>query len=208
MRRFTVLTVIAASASLSACGTPNRGLESVHQPVVSRTDYVYDLPAPNGDSLPAQDAARLAGWFDTLKLHYGDRVSVDAPGDYGMARSAVAGVVARYGLLVDEQAPVTEGSIIPGTVRVVVSRMVASVPHCPDWSRPASPEFGGNLMSNYGCAINSNLAAMVADPQDLIRGRQGSGSADTASSTKAIKTYRTATPTGAGGLKAENTRGN
>ncbi len=208
MRRLTVLTLIAASASLSACGTSNRGLESVHQPVVARTDYVYDLPAPNSEQLTAQDAARLTGWFDTLKLRYGDHVSVDSPNDYGMARSAVASVVARYGLLVDEQAPITQGSVAPGAVRVVVSRMVATVPNCPDWSRPASPEFGGNTISNYGCAINSNLAAMVADPQDLIRGREGLATADTASSTKAIKSYRTAPSTGATGLKAESTRGN
>ncbi len=208
MRRLTALTLLAASASLTACGTSNRGLESVHQPVVQRTDYVYDLPAPSGDQMPAQDATRLTGWFDSLKLRFGDHVSVDAPGDYGLAHNAVASIVARYGLLMDDQAPVTQGSIPPGSVRVIVSRTVASVPNCPDWSRPANPEFNGSLISNYGCAINSNLAAMVADPQDLIRGRTGNGTADVAAATKAIRSYRTAPSTGAGGLKNENTRGN
>lgn len=207
MRTFTVLTLIATTASLSACGTPNRGMSSVHQPVVARTDYVFDLPSPNSERLSNEEAARLAGWFDSIKLRYGDRVSVEAPGDYGYARPAVAAVVARYGLLLDDQAPVTQGAIAPGAIRVVISRMAATVPGCPDWSRPATPNFGGDTMSNYGCATNLNLAAMVADPQDLVRGREGEASVDAASSTKAIKTYRAAPPTGQGGLKNEATRG-
>lgn len=208
MRKFTLLALIAASAMLPGCGTSNRGMSSVHQPVVARTDYVFDLATPTSDRLSNDESARLAGWFDSVKLRYGDRVSVDAPGDYGMARPAIAAVVARYGLLLDETAPVTQGAIAPGAIRVVISRMTASVPSCPDWSRPASPNFGGDAISNYGCATNTNLAAMVADPQDLIHGREGSGSVDAASSTKAIRTYRAAPPTGMGGLKNENTRGN
>ncbi len=208
MRRLTALTLIAASTALSACGTANRSMESVHQPVVARADYVYDLPAPTSDSLSENEAARLAGWFDSVKLRYGDRVSVDAPGDYGSARNAVGAVVARYGLLVDAQAPVTQGDIASGSIRVIISRMTASVPNCPDWSRPASPEYGGNTISNYGCAINSNLAAMVADPQDLIRGREGPATSDAQSAGKAIRTYRSTAPSGAGGLKTQSSKGN
>lgn len=208
MRKFTLLALLAATATLSGCGTSNRGMASVHQPVVARTDYVFDLATPTSDRLSNEDTARLAGWFDSVKLRYGDRVSVDAPGDYGMARPAVAAVVARYGLLLDENAPVTQGAIAPGAIRVVISRMKASVPSCPDWSRPASPNFGGDAISNYGCATNTNLAAMVADPEDLIHGREGEGSVDAASATKAIKTYRAAAPSGQAGLKNENTRGN
>jgi len=215
MRKFTLLALLATTASLSACGTPNRGMSSVHQPVVARTDYVFDMATPSSDRLSNDETARLAGWFDSVKLRYGDRVSVDAPGDYGMARPAVAAVVARYGLLLDETAPVTQGAIAPGAIRVVISRMNASVPSCPDWSRPASPNFGGDGISNYGCAINTNLAAMVADPEDLIRGRGTDGTVDTASATKAIKMYRTREPTGKGGktsaeqgILVDTTRGN
>ena len=47
--------------------TVNRSMESVHQPVVSRTDYVIDVQAaPNG--LAPGEADRLTGWFDGLNL--------------------------------------------------------------------------------------------------------------------------------------------
>lgn len=210
MRKLTVLALIAATGSLSSCGTPNRGLESVHQPVVARTDYVFDLAKPGGDTLSYEDASRLSGWFDSVKLRYGDHVSVDAPGDDRATRTAVGDIVARYGLLLDESVPVTNGEIAPGSFRVVISRTAATVPNCPDWSRPAAPNFEGHTMSNYGCATNTNIAAMVADPRDLVRGREASGNADIASSTKAIDAYRAAAPSGDGGqtVKAESTKGN
>ena len=53
-------------------------------------------------------------------------------------------------------------------------------------------------MSNFGCAVNGNLAAMVANPQDLVHGREGSGVGDNRTAVKAIDTYRKAAPTGAG----------
>ncbi len=202
------LTVFAlfGCTILGGCGTENRGLESVHQPVVARTDYVYDLPAPS-DRLSETDDRGLTGWFESLSLRYGDHVSVDTQGYGPGARDAVAAVVARYGLLIDETAPITQGDIPSGSVRVIVSRMSASVPNCPDWSRPANPNFGGHALSNYGCATNSNIAAMVADPRDLISGRAGSTSPDAATAAKAIRIYRNTPPTGAGGLKSESTKG-
>ena len=201
----TVLALIG-STMLGACGTQNRSLESVHQPVVSRTDYVYDLAAPTGQIADNDDRA-LTGWFDSLQLRYGDRIAVDTQGYGPGARDAVAIVVARYGLLVDEIAPVTQGEIPGGAVRVIVSRMAATVPSCPDWSRPSSPNLSGDAMSNYGCATNSNLAAMVSDPRDLISGRTTSTVVDATMSTKAIGTFRKAPNTGASGLKPEITRG-
>lgn len=205
MRTRPFLLVTAAALALGGCrGTENRGLESVHQPVVDRADYALDLQVA-GDALADGEPARLAGWFDAVRLSYGDQVSID-DGDnvdgragYG-ARAEVGGIVAGYGLLVAETAPVTAAPVTPGTLRVVVSRRRASVPGCPDWSRDASLEIGSNTSSNFGCAVNGNLAAMIADPADLVRGREGAGANDPALSAKAIDAYRKQPTTGANGL--------
>lgn len=203
--RFAALVLLGCT-TLTACGTQNRSLESVHQPVVSRTDYVYDLAAP-ADRLSDSEDRALTGWFDSLSLRYGDRVSVDTQNYGAQSREAVSAVVARYGLLLDSSAPVTQGDIPAGSVRVIVSRMNADVPTCPDWSRPATPNYDGHSMSNYGCAINSNFAAMIADPRDLISGQNGDGVVDGRIATKAIGTYRALPTTGMNGLKSEVTRG-
>jgi pilus assembly protein CpaD len=191
------------SSSQLASGEANRSLDSVNQPVVQRTDYVIDLEAA-GDGLPAGERGRLNSWFASLGVGYGDKVWVDGGDGDGAVRNQVARVAADYGLLLSDGAPVTAGTVQPGSVRVVVSRSTASVPNCPNWDGPGG---ASATSSNYGCAMNSNLAAMIADPNDLVLGQAGSlnGHADTA--TKAIKVYREAKPTGTRGLSEVSTRG-
>jgi pilus assembly protein CpaD len=198
------LPLIGLALALSACGTVNRGVESVHQPIVQRTDYVIDLAA-SGDQLAPGERERLDGWFRSIDLAYGDRVSVDDPSGAIGVRSDVDSLLGRRGMTSLANAPVTPGAIAPGSVRVVVSRATASVPGCPDWSRKASPEFVGSTMSNYGCASNAALAAMVADPTDLIQGREAGAAGDPVTAGKAIRAYRDTVPSGTKGLKNETT---
>jgi len=208
-QRITILAALGPALILGACntgGTLNRGLESVHQPVVSRTDYVFDVATSGGGLAPGEEQ-RLAGWLASMRVGYGDQISIDDPAPYGATRSQVASEVSRFGLLLADGTPVTGAPIAPGTARVVISRSKAVVPGCPDFSHVAQPEFNSNTSSNQGCAINSNLAAMVANPADLVRGEPGSGMIDPATSTKAIQSYRKTPPTGEGGLKSESTGG-
>jgi pilus assembly protein CpaD len=77
-------------------------------------------------------------------------------------------------------------------LRVVVTRSKASVPSCPDWSTNREYNYNASNHSNYGCSINSNLAAMIADPEDLVRGRENK-KLDSNSGKKAVDAYRTKT---------------
>lgn len=204
MRSKLLLVVLATG--LAACKTdmPDRGLSSVHVPVVTSQDFVFDASAPGGVLAPGE-AQRLDGWFQGLGLGYGDTVYVDG-GPAGAARAEVAEVAGRYGIIVQPGAPVTASAVQPESVRVVVSRRRAEVPGCPNWDVPAQPNFDNRQMSNFGCSVNSNLAAMVADPVDLIRGRDGSGVTDGVTATRAIQMYRTTPPSGTKGLQDVNTK--
>ena len=179
----------------------SRGLDSLNQPVVQRTDYLLDL-ADNG-GLSDADIGRLHAWFETLRLSYGDHVFVDRGTSAG--RHDVAKVAAAYGLLVSPGAPILEGDVPMGAVRVIVSRTTASVPTCPNYTRDRGPS---STSSNYGCGVNANLAAMIADPNDLVLGQAGSVVTDPHTSSKAIRFYRQTQPTGTKGLTEVNTRGN
>ena len=186
---------------LSACGdTPNnRSLYSVKQPVVERNHYTLDVATGAGGlTLPEQQ--RLAEWFDAMNLRYGDRIAIDGAVDNDAVREDVAAIAGRYGLLLSEGAPITNGYVDPGTVRVVVTRTRAQVPGCPDWSDKFASNLDNSTSDDYGCAVNSNLAAMVADPEHLLHGAEGTGETVVMSSTKAIRTYREQEPTGKGGL--------
>jgi pilus assembly protein CpaD len=193
---------IAGAGTAHAAPESNHGLNSPNQPVVRRTDFALDLNAGNG--LAPSEQGRLDAWFHSLGLGYGDRIFVDGDSGYGRTRADVAAVAADYGLLLSDGAPITAGAPPPGTVRIVVSRSTASVPNCPVWRGHDSPT---ETSANYGCAINSNLAAMVADPNDLVLGQAGSAVSNAATAAKAIKTYREAPPTGAKGLIDTSTTG-
>lgn len=198
---------LSLGLAVSACGDHpnNQTLYSVKQPVVERANYTLDLAAgASGLSIPEQQ--RLADWFKTMNLRYGDRIALDGVQVSDGTREDVAALAGRHGLLLSDGAPVTEGFVQPGTVRVVVTRSRAHVPGCPDWSDQLATNLGNTTSDGYGCAVNSNLAAMVADPEHLLHGAKGSGETVVMSSTKAIESYREAAPTGKGGLSAVNSQ--
>lgn len=195
---------------LSACNTSdtaaNRSLYSVHQPVVQRANYTLDLMASSA-GLTVPEQARLADWFEAMDIGYGDRIAIDDPLASPAVREDVAAVASRFGLLLSDTAPVTEGYVDPGQIRVVVTRSMAHVPGCPDWSEDRNGNYGNATSANFGCAVNANIAAMVADPEHLLEGAAGTGETIIMSSNKAIVTYRNTQPTGAGGLAAPTTQG-
>ncbi len=56
-------------------------------------------------------------------------------------------------------------------VRLSFLRYVAEGPICGDWSRDLSRNRKNLPYPNFGCATQANLAAMVANPRDLVRPR-------------------------------------
>jgi pilus assembly protein CpaD len=201
--------LLLVAVALGGCNTtvadqPDRGLSPVNVPVVVRADYVFDAAA-SGDRLAPGEDARLDNWFRGLGLGYGDTIYVDSA-YAGGAAADVARLAGNYGMMVTPGAPVTAGAVQPGALRVVVSRNRAEVPNCPNWSGVSQPNFDNRTMPNFGCAVNGNIAAMVANPQDLIHGREGSGVVDTMTATKAVGVYRATPPTGTQGLQEIDTK--
>ena len=212
-----IITLAAISALGLAAGgcsmqpqhlTPqnNWGLYSLHQPVVEHNNYVFDVTT-RGDGIASAEEERLAAWFSTINLGYGDRVTIDEPRGYesAAARRDVARIAARYGVLLSEGAPVTEGAIEPGTIRVIASRAHARVPECPTHGDPEI-ESPTRTSNNYGCAINSNLAAMIANPDDLVEGQGASGQGTAATAGRALRTFRERPQTGSQPLPSATTR--
>jgi pilus assembly protein CpaD len=196
--------LIALGSALAGCQTtdktdvPAAGIEPINIPVVTSADYAFDAAAPGGALAPGE-GERLNGWFQGVGLGYGDSVYVD--GGYApTARAQVAAIAGRYGMLVNAGAPVTRGIVQPGSIRIVVARRRATVPGCPNWRQASQPDWNNKSMPSFGCGVNSNLAAMVADPEDLLHGREGASVTDTRTATRAVEMYRTKPLTGAGAL--------
>lgn len=204
----SAITAITLGLALSACGgvPTNRYLDSLKQPVVERTSMALEVDS-GYEGLSISEQQRIDGWFDAMNLRYGDRIAINDPTGNPAVFEAVEQLAARRGLLVDTDGALADGTVASGRARIVVTRSTANVPNCPDWSAKSGINYNNATYPNFGCAINGNLAIMVANPEDLIQGQQGTGETVVLTSTKAIDSYREQQPTGTSGLKASPTQG-
>ena len=202
-RQLAGALALSLSIGLAACGgmPQNRSLYSVKQPVVERSTVALDVNT-DASGLPIAEQQRLAAWFQAMDLRYGDRVAVEDPQASPATRAAIAKVAGRYGLLLSDASAAALTGVAAGQARVTITRSSASVPGCPDWSVKTETNLTNGISPNFGCATNSNLAAMVANPEDLIKGQEGSPDTYVNTSTKAINVYQekaaTSTATGSG----------
>lgn len=206
-RNSKLMGAVALSLGLAVAGCAgmptNTSLYSVKQPVVERTNFTMDVDTTqNGLSISEQQ--RLNGWFETMDLRYGDRITIEDPASNPAVSTAVNDLAGRYGLMVSAVAPTTSGMLQPGQARVIITRSSATVPGCPDWSAKSDSNYLNATSPGFGCAVNGNMAAMVANPEDLLEGQKGDSETVVATGSKAIQTYRDAEPTGASGLQNPN----
>ena len=208
-----LLPPVLLVSALVACTGPTggsafyNGIGNPHAAEVRQEVLTLDLITSGGGLAPGE-ADRAADWLAANSFGYGDRVALDdgtGSGGEGVRRD-VSVLVGRYGLVLSDAVPVTPGAVPPGTTRLVVLRAQAVVDGCPDWG--SSAIIPQKRLGNHGCASASNLAAMIADPNDLLTGKSApdTGSA-AATAVKAINAQRAAAGTSAGGTEVKNISG-
>ncbi len=62
------------------------------------------------------------------------------------------------------------GNEPPNRAVVEITRTLVTLPACPNWSKPSGTDFGNQPSSNLGCATETNLGMMIANPTDLATG--------------------------------------
>ncbi len=169
---------------------------------ISRTQLAHDIAFAPGSSPTSTVAsggemaklytfleANQAGPSDALLVQY-----AATPPELARAR-AIAAALDGAGL----HATVAEtANLGPTVVRVVIERYVALAPDCPNWSAAPSPGFDNLTPRNFGCADQTNLAAMVVNPRDLAEG-QDMGPARGDAVTRPVALYNLGVRVGASG---------
>lgn len=198
---FTILTVIAAGV-LSAC-MPQQSQWAGNETAMRNTVELVRVPhevrfRDGSEALGDDEAARLDAFLARLDAARGDRIFIDLPEDEdGLVSEADQNRAAAVVTALTDHghdvyaAPLPFGAVPEvGTVRVVVERYVVTPPTCPDWRQPSWPNYENAPSSNMGCANVSALGLMVANPRDLIEGRE-LGVQDAGVAAAAIRRYRT-----------------
>ena len=146
---------------------------------------------PNEDRLSPAEAARLGAFIRDQNVGYGDQILlIGGNGALAQRRQeAVATAFARGGMRVIRDVEIEGLSTAPNELRVVVSRHVVTPPTCPNWSKRPDDDFGNTQSSHIGCATQTNLGLMIANPSDLVAGQE-IGPADGELSAFRIESYR------------------
>ena len=186
-----LMVAAALGLSLASCGgmPSNTSVYSTKQPVIERQNYTLDVSTISS-GLPVTEKVRLNGWFEAMDLRYGDRIAIEDPSANPAVATAVNELAGRYGLMVSKTAPTTPGFLDPGEARVVVTRTSAEVPGCPDWGAKSDMNYTNGTSPGYGCSTNGNMAAMIADAQDLLEGKKGNTEDVVNTGSRAINAYR------------------
>ena len=190
---FKLRDIIVAAIMLLLAGacTPAANWSEVQVPKQNKVEsvrLVHDVRFPSGAQITSGEMAQLDAFINRHDIGYGDRVYVLADASNARQRTTnVINYMKAHGI-----AAVGLNSVEaqPGVVRIVINRHIVVPPNCPDWSKPMTSDYSNTPMSNLGCSTTANLGAMVADPGELIQGRQA-GAADAEGSTGAIRRYRT-----------------
>lgn len=169
---------ISMSSTLAACSNGELALDDKFVPVshydmypieVTHGPVKMEISAQQGVLRPSQINA-ISGFARSANSSGVSKIAILRPSGGG-----ASGKVARqtYQLLV--QSGISPGMIVQktypgpakGPVQLSYTRSVAVTKECGDWSSDMANTSSNGSYSNYGCAIQNNIAAMVVNPDDF-----------------------------------------
>jgi pilus biogenesis lipoprotein CpaD len=217
---FTRILPFIAALALAGCGVTSNHEFTVGHEMASHTVLFApgqsELDAAENDALDEFLASLSPSAIRDLSLEGGEADELT-----DMRLSAVSAALRMRGFPSNIVLFTGNEELESDAMRLDITYAVATPDaHCPDWTRPGA-NYLNSMHTNYGCAYNKNLAAMVANPEDLERGH-GTNTVSGDRNVLVIKRYRagldiaapvagastTATPTSSTGSNANGTSSN
>ena len=166
------LSILALTLLVGACApvTSYTDAEAPKRLKLDSATIQLDLHfAPRTANLSPADAARLRQMAATGRIAAEDRVTIAAAGTPRLAEErfgTVSRVLMNYGVVA-----MAGAADLPANQAVVeATRTLVTLPPCPNWSKPSSHDYSNQPSSNFGCATQTDLGMMVANPTDLASG--------------------------------------
>jgi pilus assembly protein CpaD len=205
MTRMPLSIVLLAGLALTGCAT-GEDIVARTMPVSERHPILVEpevvelrlVPSEGEQGLSLADQARLSAFVSEfmaksdadLQIAVPDgalnaRLAVKAAGD---ARQVVEGMGMPSSRVTLGAYPATPSD---GDAPIVVTYVAyrAKAPECGNWSENIGYNPDNQATPNYGCAMQRNIAAVVADPRDLIEPRPETP-ADAARRATVLEKYR------------------
>lgn len=183
LRRAAIAAALLALAGGAAGCANEPGAPATYTPEdnrvgVERTLYRHTVDFPAGAQQP--NASERAALERFLAQSGADRnatvlvTAADAENGLGeRRRQVVVRLLRAQGFNPRRTDPLLDAHQAPGSdVLVRIARYHVVLPDCPDHSRTMVSDYRNLGSSNFGCATHTNLGLMVANPRDLLRGRE------------------------------------
>jgi pilus assembly protein CpaD len=211
LRATSVLIAFAFSGLLAGCASgplngPHHVLSAAerHPITVHRENAEMEITVTPGMGGLAHDTkARVVAFAREFRARGHGVLTVAAPSGSPNARAAASIMPEIHQALADAgftradyQSRSYRADEADTNAPVILSftRYRAEASPCGDWSRNAAISWNNMPMANLGCATQHNLAAMVAEPRDLLTPRT-MDPADAARRAIVLEKYRQGQPT-------------
>jgi pilus biogenesis lipoprotein CpaD len=192
---------LALALALAGCATPppraarEDGTSTAKTLRVDHVRMQHAVQFAPGSPDPAPgELERLTLFLGQAELRSGDHLYLEPASGDRLAAPRIGRLVKaldRRGI--GARALPAAVELEPNRMRVVIDHYVAVLPDCPDWTASPDVEHDNLPASNFGCANVTNFGLMLADPHDLLVGRQP-GPADADPALLAIARYRAGHP--------------
>lgn len=213
-----LVLAVAAVALLSGCakrdsvivGSVPDDYRTNHPIVIAEKEEKLDLPiAASARGATAAQSASLGGFLDSYDRSAAPVLTIVKPS--GSANSVAAaeaakdfariaknsGVPAHRIMIASYQASADE---VSAPVRVQFTAMSAQTGQCGRWPKDLSDTTDNKHYANFGCSYQNNVAAQIANPEDLL-GPRKSMPIDAANRGRVIDDYQTVGASGTLGTR-------
>jgi len=205
MNKVMCMGALAAVLLAGSCAAPmNDGSitadPDVNHPITVAPDMRTLRVSYAGDGMSDQEAARFDDFVAGYQARGNGSISISSPSGPGAAE-AIRFFGERLAHLGVPRSRILVGThdVNGGDSRIEVSYVayVARTQGCDDpWGKDVSETASNLPPSNFGCATQHNLAAMVSDPRDLL-GPRNMGAGDATRRTTVVGKYEKGDVTGA-----------
>lgn len=210
--RASLLAVAALAAGLLGCARDPMTTNAIpddyrtrHPITLSEAEHSLDIPVSAGDSRLttamadnvrgfAQNYASMSTGIVNIQMPSGSPNSATAARMAKQIRSTLSGAGVAQGKIMETRyAASPNGDSEP--IRLSYVAVTAMTGQCGQWPEDLSDNtFANKNWYNFGCASQSNLAAQIANPMDLV-GPRGMSPIDAERRAVVIDTYRGGTST-------------
>jgi pilus assembly protein CpaD len=202
----SLVALAAAACSTPVANGPAQAFDVDQRFPVTVQPRMMTMRLPyNGQLALNQNASGQIARFARDYLSYGSgSIAVTPPTGFPAASNLIVDALVESGVSRNQIMVGSTNAPGPGDdIRITYIRYVAESPACGDWSTNLGYTAGNTVPPDFGCATQHNIAAMVADPRDLLM-PDTSGQADAQRRLTVLDRYRRGEPTPAERAQGQN----